>query len=93
MTEFKLDGACPAKASISRQALSSPQSQEVVWHPYPEDPLPETEFAKAYLVTAVLNKGDQEPFVRSAYGGKNFLAYKSEFTVVAWAELPAPYHP
>lgn len=129
MTDFKLDGARPAKVSISRQiieafafllevelrdgefetdyeyqrmrevleecrqALASPQSQEVVWHPYPEVPLPETEFAKAYLVTAVSSKGDQEPFVRSAYGGKNFLAYENEFTVVAWAELPDPYHP
>lgn len=25
----------------------------VKWHPYPETPLPETEFAECYLVTAV----------------------------------------
>ena len=76
-----------------RQALASHQTQEVVWHPYPEVPLPETEFAKAYLVTAVSSKGDQELFVRSAYGGKNFLAYENEFTVVAWTEMPDPYTP
>ena len=83
MTDFKLDGARPARTSTSRQLLASSQHQSVVWHPYPEVPLPETEFAKAYLVTAVSSKGDQEPFVREAYGSKNFLAYEEGFTVVA----------
>lgn len=91
MSDFQLDGARPARASISRQARASTQAQEVVWHPYPEVPLPETEFAKCYLVTTVLSKGDKNPFVRVAYGNKDFYGYENEFTVVAWAEMPEPY--
>lgn len=124
MTDFKLDGARPAKVSITRQtmedivsllevglregefesdyeyqktqeileecrqSLSSPQSQEMVWHPFPETPLPETEFALPYLVTAVSVNGDKTPFVRVAYGNRSFSAYKKSFDVIAWAELP-----
>lgn len=62
---------------------------EIVWHPYPEVPLPETEFAECYLVTAVAEYS--KPYVRTAFGHKNFDAYKGEFTVIAWAELPEPY--
>ena len=61
----------------------------VKWHPYPETPLPETEFAECYLVTAVAEYS--KPYVRTAYAWKDFSAYKSEFRVLAWAELPEPY--
>lgn len=64
---------------------------KTVWHPYPEVPLPETEFAKLYLVTAVAEYG--EPYVRTAFGWQNFDMYKGEFIVLAWAELPEPYKP
>lgn len=63
----------------------------VNWHKYPEVPLPETEFAQEYLVTAVGKYA--KPHVRTAFGHKNFDAYKGEFTVIAWAELPDPYKP
>lgn len=39
---------------------------KIVWHPYPEVPLPETEFAECYLVTAVAEYST--PYVRTAYG-------------------------
>lgn len=63
----------------------------VKWHPYPETPLPETEFAECYLVTAVAEYS--KPYVHTAYAWKDFSAYKSEFRVLAWAELPEPYKP
>lgn len=63
----------------------------VTWHKYPEVPLPETEFAECYLVTAVAEYS--KPYVRTAYAWKDFSAYKSEFRVLAWAELPEPYDP
>ena len=63
----------------------------VTWHKYPEVPLPETEFAECYLVTAVAEYS--KPYVRTAYAWKDFSAYKSEFRVLAWAELPEPYNP
>lgn len=63
----------------------------VTWHKYPEVPLPETEFAECYLVTAVAEYS--KPYVRTAYAWKDFSAYKSEFRVLAWAELPEPYEP
>lgn len=63
---------------------------KTVWHPFPEVPLPETEFAKLYLVTAVAEYS--KPYVRTAYAWKDFSAYKSEFRVLAWAELPEPYN-
>lgn len=63
--------------------------QEIEWHPYPETPLPETESAVAYLVTARAMWA--APHVRIAYANKNFDSYKLEFEVIAWAELPEPY--
>ena len=62
---------------------------KIVWHPYPETPLPETEFAECYLVTAVAEYS--KPYVRTAYGWKSFDMYKGEFRVLAGAELPEPY--
>lgn len=64
---------------------------KTVWHKYPEVPLPETEFAECYLVTAVAEYS--KPYVRTAYAWKDFSAYKSEFRVLSWAELPEPYQP
>lgn len=62
------------------------------WHPYPDVPLPKTEFWQPYLVTAVPVLGDnKKPYVRMAYGRCDFWGYEREFTVIAWAELPAPY--
>lgn len=62
------------------------------WHPYPDVPLPKTEFWQLYLVTAVPVFGDnKKPYVRMAYGRCDFWGYEREFTVIAWAELPAPY--
>lgn len=37
---------------------------KTVWHKYPEVPLPETEFAECYLVTAVAEYS--KPYVRTA---------------------------
>lgn len=65
------------------------QKQTLEWHPYPETPLPETEFAELYLVTAVAMWA--KPHIRMVYAHKNFNSYRNEFEVIAWAKMPEPY--
>lgn len=74
-----------------RKSLEELSSQGIVWHPYPETPLPETETAELYLVTAIAMWA--KPHIRTAYAHKNFNSYRSEFEVIAWAKMPEPYQP
>ena len=64
---------------------------KIVWHPYPEEPLPETEFDRTYLVTAV--GAYVKPHVRTEFGSREhgFEIYPKDVEVIAWAELPEPY--
>lgn len=66
---------------------------KIVWHPYPEEPLPETEFDRTYLVTAV--GADVKPHVRTEFGSREhgFEIYPKDVEVIAWAEMPEPYEP
>ena len=41
----------------------------------------------------VWHKYPEVPLPETAYAWKDFSAYKSEFRVLAWAELPEPYTP
>ena len=66
---------------------------KIVWHPYPEEPLPDTEFDRTYLVTAV--GAYVKPHVRTEFGSREhgFEIYPKDVEVIAWAELPEPYEP
>mgnify|MGYP001778344296 CR=1 FL=1 len=72
--------------------MSETQTAKIKWHPYPEVPLPKTEFAEEYLVTAI-PKGLTKPVILMAYASVNFNTYRDSFEVTAWAELPKPYTP
>lgn len=62
----------------------------IEWHSWPENPLPKTEFAELYLVTAKTTSKNARPFVRSVYSSGGFENYP-ELQIVAWAKMPDPY--
>ena len=61
------------------------ETELIVWHKFPEEPLPETEFSEEYLF---LCEGNGEHFVRGIYAHRGSTFENYEFNVLAWAEMP-----
>lgn len=82
-----------------RKSLEEPTSQEIIWHPYPDELPPEDGH---YLITAHdYGETIENPWIEVDFFDKDagrFLLLDWDGTskgwcVTAWAALPAPYKP
>ena len=64
---------------------------KIDWHPYPDCEV-KPKRGHRYLVTSDPICVDPIVNIRT-FTGKEWAPYQTEAVVLAWAELPEPYHP